>query len=108
MTFTERFGDTPRNRLLDFLGDHPASDYSITEMAEKAEISRPTIYRLLPELERTGLIVQTRTLGQSRLFKLNTEDEAVKGVLAADMEQSRRKAAVEAGEVAEAETVEKG
>lgn len=89
MTFTEHFGDTPRARLLDFLGDHPASDYSITELSEKADVSRPTIYRELPELERLGYIVQTRTLGQSRLFKLNTDHAVVRDILVEDMEGAR-------------------
>jgi DNA-binding transcriptional ArsR family regulator len=84
MTFTAFFGETPRNRLLDFLGDHPTSDYTITEMAEKSGISRPTVYDELPDLEETGLVVQTRKVGQSRLFKLNTGHPVVREVLTSD------------------------
>lgn len=89
MTFTELWGDLPRNRLLDFLGDHPASDYSITELAEHAGLARPTIYSALAELEKAGLVTQTRTLGQSRMFKLNTDNSLVVGVLSYDVEEAR-------------------
>lgn len=57
-------------------------------MSEKADISRPTIYAHIEDLERRGLIVQTRTLGQSRLFKVNTDDPVVQAVLTKDMEAS--------------------
>lgn len=89
MSFTGFFGETPRNRLLDFLGDHPTSDYTITEMAKKSGVSRPTIYEEIPELEETGLVVQTRKLGQSRLFKLNTDHPVVREVLTSDVQTAR-------------------
>lgn len=92
MTFTAFFGDTPRNRLLDFLGDHPTSDYPITELAEKSGVSRPTIYEELPELEETGLVEQTRKVGQSRLFKLNTDHPVVREVLTSDVQAVRDEA----------------
>ncbi len=89
MKFTDYFGDTPRGRLLDFLADHPASDYSITEMAEKSGVSRPTIYQELGDLERTKMLVQTRTLGRSRLFKLNTGHPVVRDILVQDIADIR-------------------
>lgn len=89
MTFTAFFGDTPRNRLLDFLGDHPTSDYTITEMAEKSGISRRSVYDEFPELEETGLVKKTREIGQSRLFKLNTDHLVVREVLTSDVNAVR-------------------
>lgn len=75
--------------MLDFLGDHPTSDYPITELAEKSGISRPTIYEELPELEETGLVKQARKVGQSRLFKLNTDHPVVREVLTSDIQAIR-------------------
>lgn len=89
MTFTAFFGDTPRNRLLDFLGDHPASDYSITEMAEKSGVSRHSVYDELDDLQETGLVEKTREIGQSRLFKLNTDHPVVREVLTSDVNAVR-------------------
>lgn len=98
MTFTDHFGDTARNRLLDFLGDHPASDYSITEMAEKSGVSRQSIYNMLPDLERKGFIEQTRTLGQSRLFTLNTDHPVIQSILSTDLKEVRESLEREARE----------
>jgi DNA-binding IclR family transcriptional regulator len=83
--FTDYFGDTPRARLLDFLGDHPTSDYSKTELAAKAAMTRQTLYTLLPDLERTGMVRRTRTIGQSTMYALVPEHPVVAGVLGADM-----------------------
>ncbi|MBI4392655.1 MAG: helix-turn-helix transcriptional regulator [Euryarchaeota archaeon] len=89
MGFAEMFGESPRNRLLDFLGDHPSMDYPITELAEATGISRPTIYADLSELLAQGLVVETRVLGRSRLFKLNTDHAVVREVLVADIDRIR-------------------
>lgn len=89
MAFTAFFGDTPRNRLLDFLGDHPTSDYNITEMAEKSGVSRPSVYDELPPLRETGLVEKTREIGQSRLFKINTDNPVVREVLTSDVNTFR-------------------
>lgn len=90
MGFTAFFGDNPRNRLLDFLGDHPASDYTITEMADKSGVPRQTVHRLIPDLLRTGFLRETRQVGQSRLFELKTEHPVVRSVLTTDMEEARK------------------
>jgi DNA-binding transcriptional ArsR family regulator len=96
VSFTDDRGDLPRNRLLDFLGDHIGSDHPISEMAEKSELSRPTVYAALPELMKRGLVVETRKLGTSRMFALNTESPLVQAVLSQDFEKARGAAEVEA------------
>lgn len=95
MGFASAWGDIPRNQLLDFLADHPGLDYSITEIAEGATVSRPTVYTSLAELQALGFVRQTRTLGSSRLFTLNTQNSLVISVLTMDLEQARAEAAVE-------------
>jgi len=47
--FTDIFGDAPRVKLLDFLADHPDFDYTISQMAEFANLARPTVYKLVAE-----------------------------------------------------------
>lgn len=92
MQFTDVFGDTPRARLLDFLADHPASDYPVTEMAERAGMSRPTVYAQLEDLERTGLVRKTRTLGRSRLYAIAMDHPVVRAVLRSDLSAARDEA----------------
>lgn len=96
MGFTESWGDIPRNQLLDFLADHIGTDYSITELAESTTLSRPTIYRALAELEQLKYVKETRTLGQSRLFEINTKHPLIVSILTQDFEDAREAAEEEA------------
>lgn len=89
MTFTETFGKTPRAALLDFLGSNVGFDYPITEMADKAGISRTTVHGMLDALVRLSLLRPTRKLGQSQLYALNTESAIVCEVLSRDMLAAR-------------------
>ena len=40
--FKDIFGSSPQTKILDFLADHPDYDYSISEIAKQAQVSRPT------------------------------------------------------------------
>ena len=87
--FTDYLGDTPRAKLLDFLGDHPTSDYNVTELAAKAAITRVTVYKTLAELVRVKMVSQTRDVGQSKMFSINMEHPVIQSVLRADMLAAR-------------------
>lgn len=87
--FTDYLGPTPRAKLLDFLGDHPTSDYSITELAEKAGLTRQTIYSVLADVEKVGLVHHTRNVGQSRMYAISMDHPVIQSVLKADMLASR-------------------
>src|SRR5256885_9274485 len=69
--FTDIFGSAPRVRLIDFLADHPAFDYTISQMAEFAEIARPTVYELVDELVGQEMLTFTRLVGDSKFYRLN-------------------------------------
>ena len=81
--------------MLDFLADHLAIDYSITELAECTGMSRPTIYGALAELTGQGFITQSRTLGRSRLFKINAANILVGAIIAQDIVTARATAGEE-------------
>lgn len=87
--FTDYLGDTPRAKLLDFLGDHPTSDYNITELAAKAGLTRVTVYKTLDELVKVGMISHTRDVGQSKMFMIKMEHPIIQSVLKADMMAAR-------------------
>ena len=87
--FTDYLGDTPRAKLLDFLGDHPTSDYNVTELASKAGITRVTVYKTLDELVKVKMVSQTRDVGQSKMFSINMEHPVIRSVLQADMLAAR-------------------
>ncbi len=84
--FTEIFGDAPRVRLLDFLADHPDFDYTISQMAAFAEIARPTLYKLVAELQSQGMLTFTRSVGDSKFYRLNVANPRIVSMLQVDFE----------------------
>lgn len=87
--FTDYLGDTPRAKLLDFLGDHPTSDYNVTEMASKSGLTRVTVYKTLEDLVKVKMVNQTRDVGQSKMFAINMDHAVIQSVLQADMMAAR-------------------
>ncbi len=77
----ETIGDTMENRILDFLIEGVGIDYSKTDIANGCSISRPTIYKILPDLMKKGLVISTRTIGNIELYKLNIENERIKALI---------------------------
>jgi len=47
---TKIFGECSQVKLVDFLVAHPWSEFSKTELADGAQIARPTVYKLLDKL----------------------------------------------------------
>jgi len=84
--FTEIFGNSPRVKLLDFLADHVDFDYTISQIEEFTEISRPTLYRLIGELKAEKMISLTRQVGASKFYGLNTRNGKVIEMLQMEFE----------------------
>ena len=84
--FTEVFGNAPRVRLLDFLADHPDFDYTISQMAEFADVARPTVYKLVAELQGQDMITFSRSVGDSKFYCLNVANPRIVSMLQVDFE----------------------
>ncbi len=82
--FIEVFGKNPMIRILDFLITFQAFDYPLTAIAEKAGVSYSTLQMLWPKLEKNNLVIVTRKVGKSSLFKLNTSHPAIKQLIRLD------------------------
>ena len=93
--FKDIFGNNPQTKILDFLADYPRFDYSITEMAEKAKVSRPTAYKVIKILVTKNLVIKTRDQGNSPLYKLNTKNKLVQVILKFDFEIASKIAEIE-------------
>ena len=76
--FRKALGDTPKIRVLEFLIEGRELDYSISDIAEGAEIGRTTLFRIWDSLIETGIIKPTRQIGNAKLYKLNLENSFVK------------------------------
>ena len=77
----ETIGDTIENRIIDFLIEGKGIDYSKTDIAYGCEISRPTIYKVLPKLVKEGVVKITRNIGRVTLYTINPGNEKVKSLL---------------------------
>ena len=79
--FREALGDSPVIRVLDFLIEGRGLDYSLTDIAENANIGWMTLHRIWYNLLRLNLVVPTREIGRAKLFKLNEENPAVERLI---------------------------
>lgn len=78
------FGKNPIIRVLDFLITFQAFDYPLTEIAKNSGVSYSTLQTFWDKLERNKMIIKTRRVGKSNLYKLNTNNPAVKQLIKLD------------------------
>jgi len=64
----------PIFKILDFFVDNLAFDYSKTNIAEGAGISRTTLFSVWKTLEETDMVTQTREVGRAKMYKLNLKN----------------------------------
>jgi hypothetical protein len=93
---TKIFGDCSQVKVIDFLLAHPWSEFSKTELADGAQITRPTLYKLLDRLLDEHLIVETKKVGNIQLYQTNRKCAVIKHIsslqgLLADMELEKQK-----------------
>jgi len=82
--FLEVFGDNPIMKVLDFLMIYQLFDYPLTEIAKNSQVSYSTLQTFWSNLEKNKIVVKTRKVGKSDLYKLNTKNPAVKQLIKLD------------------------
>lgn len=75
------FGDYPLIRILDFLIYSRDFDYPITEIAKNANVNFQTLKKLWPQLEEDRIVVPTRTVAGTTLFKINIQNPIVEKII---------------------------
>ncbi|MHB8584684.1 MAG: winged helix-turn-helix domain-containing protein [Thermoplasmatota archaeon] len=81
---TDLFGEHPDVRILEFLANHLEFDYTISEIARNAGVSRPATYKVVDRFLASGVLVRTRRVGGSWFFRLSANHALVRPFL--DME----------------------
>jgi len=76
--FLDTFGDTPLLRVLEFFLTYPDFDYTKSNVAKEAGVSRITIEKIWEKLIKTGMVVKSRMIGKVEMWKLNRENPKVK------------------------------
>jgi len=82
--FIEFIGDSPTTRVLDYLMTERDLDFSISDMARNVAIGRTTLYRIWDELLKKEIILPTRIIGRSKLYKLNKENPKIQKIMELD------------------------
>jgi DNA-binding MarR family transcriptional regulator len=75
---------SPAFRILDFLMDNKAYDYSKTDIAKGAGISRTTLSATWENLVKNGLVSETRVVGRAKMYKLNLKSPVVQKFIELD------------------------
>jgi len=82
--FVEVFGNNPIMKVLDFLITFQAFDYPLTEIAKNSGVGYSTLQTFWDKLVDNRIVIKTRRVGKSDLFKLNTNNPAVKQLIKLD------------------------
>ena len=82
--FIEIFGNNPIMKALDFLITYQLFDYPLTEIARNSGVSYSTLQPFWNKLEKNNIVMKTRRVGKSDLYKLNINNPAVKQLLKLD------------------------
>ena len=75
--FTKAIGNTPKIKVLEFLIEGRELDYSVSDIAEGAEIGRTTLFRIWDDFVELGIVKPTRVIGNAKLYKLNLSNPFV-------------------------------
>jgi len=75
------FGTSPRVKVLDILLCGRDFDYTLTDIAEDAKISRSTLHIMWKDLLKKNIVVGTRVIGRIQLYKLNSDSIQVKELI---------------------------
>jgi transcription initiation factor IIE alpha subunit len=86
--FVKYLGDSPFVRVLDFLIENDAWDYSVQDISDNTGVARNTVGKILQRMAKLKMIVQTRSIGRAVLFKINTTNPVIKKVISFDRELS--------------------
>jgi len=79
--FLEYIGDSAVSRVIDFLITGRMYDYSLTDLARNAGISWSTLKRIFPQLVKHKIVKYTRTIGRSKLYRINYENPSVQKLI---------------------------
>lgn len=76
--FLEIFGDSPILRVMDFLVVNEDFDYSMTDIAGLSGVGYSTLKLFWNKLEKEGIVVNIRTVGKAKMYKLNLTNPIIK------------------------------
>ena len=76
--FLKVFGDTPILRVMDFLVVNEDFDYSMTDIADLSGVGYATLKLFWGTLEENGVVVNTRSVGRAKMYRINHTNPVVR------------------------------
>ena len=80
--FLKSEGDTPKNRIWDFLITFQEYDYSMKDIAKQSKVAYSTLKLLWPYFEKNKTVIQTRNVGKAKMYRLNLKNPITKAFMA--------------------------
>ena len=74
-------GELPLFKIIDFLLEGKGMDFSKSDIAEGAEISRASLFNHWNEIEKHGIVKVTRSFGKTKLYTLNHKNPVTKRII---------------------------
>jgi hypothetical protein len=93
--FMEAITKSPQLRVLSILAEKPEEELTKTQIAQKAQIGRTTLYRVWEELEKMRALSPSRQVGAVTLYRLNLESSTVQSILTIKKRLTSLRTAVE-------------
>ncbi len=81
MPLEKLFTGSATAKIIDILWENQKTDLTLTEIANKAGIHYTSLMKVLPLLERLGMVMMTRQVGNAKLYKINKGDVMVKRLI---------------------------
>ena len=74
-------GEMPLFKIIDFLLENKGMDFSKTDIAKGAEISRASLFNYWNEIEKHGIVKVTRSFGKTKLYTLNVKNPVAQKII---------------------------
>ena len=73
--FCKLYGDTVRNRVLEHFLANYETDFAAPDVASEKETSKPQTYLVIEDLVKEGILIKSRMVGRTQLYKLNRKSK---------------------------------
>jgi sugar-specific transcriptional regulator TrmB len=76
--YCEIYGNTKENIVMEYLLEAYDSDMAASEIYMLEKISKPKVYQIIDKFIKKGIVIKSRVIGKTQMYKLNTENPIVK------------------------------
>ncbi|MEA1925546.1 MAG: winged helix-turn-helix domain-containing protein [Candidatus Altiarchaeota archaeon] len=83
--FRKVFGNSPTIKVIDFLlAERGLYDYTLSDISRNSGVSWSTLHRIFPELVENGIVEQTRSIANAKLYRLNEKNPIAQELIRID------------------------